>query len=142
MFVILSNKVVEGSEMVDVITIYNPLYDARDNTMTKGGLSSDGKFITVTEASTPTYLVKEAKAVHGLEGTHVCEATMRSHQVAANGISTKDSHKLKKYILYFSRFAYKCLQTRHKVWQLLQSKVEESILSFGGHCEERCQLRS
>jgi hypothetical protein len=67
MMVFHANDMKVDKELIDCITIYKPLFNARDIKKTKAMLHEDGGGILVTEPSVPTYMIKKVKEIHSVE---------------------------------------------------------------------------
>ena len=101
--VIKGSKIVIGTELVDALTIYKPIYDARDfkSKKIKASLLSDGTGIVFTEPSLPFFFTSEITQMHELEGRSSCASTLRKHTVVANAIKGNIHRQTKEVTLLF-----------------------------------------
>jgi hypothetical protein len=90
-----------GTELVDAIVIFKPIFDARDKKKIKAVLSPDGTHITVTEPSVPTYLVDHVSQIHQMDRSDMCIPSKRAHQVIATDIKSKEARQTKKSLYFF-----------------------------------------
>ena len=91
-------------EQIDQIAIFQPLCDPRDIKLAKAVLDPDGRSIILTEPVLPTFMVKEVKAMHAMEGCFgkaQCMLATRSHQVAATNIQANELRAMKRTMLHF-----------------------------------------
>ena len=102
--VIRGNEVVvnDATEMVDVLTIYKPLFDLRDAEKSKACLLPDWRGIQITEPKVPLCFSENAKDMHRMEGKNqICEPTLRAHLAAANDIRKQPRRQQKQVIMRF-----------------------------------------
>jgi hypothetical protein len=99
--VVRGNDIKIGSELIDAITIYKPLFDMRDRKKTKAVLHEDGGGITITEPSVASFLIKEVAELHMLEEPTNCVPTEQAHKIAATDIQTREIRKNKQVHLMF-----------------------------------------
>lgn len=79
-------EVVLGDEVVDIITFYKPLHDARDKKDTKVYLFENGTGLRIIDPALPYYFVEQVDDMHTGD-----EAEKVSHQVAATAMKKKIS---------------------------------------------------
>jgi hypothetical protein len=69
------NNIEVDKELIDLITIYKPLFVARDYKKAKAILQDDGDRFLVTKPTVPFFMIKEVMELHSLvEGKHACKA--------------------------------------------------------------------
>ena len=91
-----------GNQVVDAITIYKPLEDIQDfrEKRIKAALFEDGSGIKVCWPSIPAFFF-DVERMHAVDGTHVCEPTMRSHRVAVTAVSSDQNRRVRQIFIHF-----------------------------------------
>ena len=96
------NVMLESKEMVDVVSVYKCMVDARDLLVTTAEMLEDGTGILVSQPSLPSFLIKEVKQIHESEKKEFfCESLMRDHLVMANAIDKRKERQPQEVELKF-----------------------------------------
>ena len=84
-----------------MILIFKSLFNLRDYKQTKAYLNTDGCSIMIKEPAVVTYMTKDLKKMHELDGTEMCATILMIKKMVASEIDDTKNHSEKTIELCF-----------------------------------------